>query len=104
MSSSLTAAVFVIITCLASGILTENDTKPAVYFSLIVSGGENGFKSSGIVPAIDIALEAIDTQLLPGYNLTYETPPRNSKVSYVIATKCKFQHTFTCKTVTCGIA
>ena len=82
-SSSLKAAALVIVTCLTctSGTPTENDTKPAVYFSLIVSGGENGFKSSGIVPGIDIALEAVeDKQLLPHYNLTYETPPRNSKV------------------------
>ena len=79
MSSSLTVATFVIVTCLTSGILTENESKQ-VYFSLILSNGENGFNSSGVVPAVDIALKAIeDKQLLPGYNLTY-APPRNSKV------------------------
>ena len=34
----------------------ENDTVKPVYFSLIISGGENGFRSSGGVPSIDIAL------------------------------------------------
>ena len=57
-----------------------NETKP-VYFSLIISGGENGsFRSSGGIPSIDIALEAIQSRrILPGYNLTYDRV-RNSKV------------------------
>ena len=51
-----------------------------VYFSFIVSNGEYGYRSSGVVPSVDIALEAIENQqLLPGYNLTFETV-RNSKV------------------------
>ena len=51
-----------------------------VYFSFIVSNGQYGYRSSGAVPSVDIALEAIQSQqLLPGYNLTYETI-RNSKV------------------------
>ena len=32
----------------------ENDTVKPEYFSLIISGGENGFKSSGGIPSIDI--------------------------------------------------
>ena len=57
-----------------------NETKP-VYFSLIISGGENGsFRSSGGIPSIDIALEAVQSRrILPGYNLTYDRV-RNSKV------------------------
>ena len=52
-----------------------------VYFSFIVSNGEYGYRSSGAVPSVDIALEAVQSQqLLPGYNLTYETV-RNSKVA-----------------------
>ena len=56
-------------------------TEPVcVYFSLIVSGGENGFRSTGVIPAIDIALEEIERQqILPGYNLTYDKY-QNSKV------------------------
>ena len=55
-------------------------SKSPVYFSLFASGGENGFRSSGAIPAIDIALEMIErNQLLPGYNFTYETW-RDSKV------------------------
>ena len=58
----------------------ENDTVKRVYFSLIISGGENGFKSSGGILSIDIALEKIiELQILPGYKLTYENI-RNSKV------------------------
>ena len=57
-----------------------NETQP-VYFSLIVSRGENGYNSSGAIPAIHIALEEIERhQLLRDYNLTYVTA-RNSKVS-----------------------
>ena len=64
----------------------ENDTVKPVYFSLIISGGENGFKSSGGIPSIDIALEKIiELQILPGYNLTYENI-RNSKVRGIIKT------------------
>ena len=63
-------------------VLAENATKQ-VYFSLIFSGGENGYNSSGGIPAIDIALQEIEKQqLLPGYKLAYETA-RNSKVCYV---------------------
>ena len=51
-----------------------------VYFSLIVSGGENGYRSTGGIPSVDLALEAVQkNQLLPGYNLTYDKI-RNSKV------------------------
>ena len=51
-----------------------------IYISLIISGGENGFKSSGGIPSIDIALEKIiELKILPGYNLTYENI-RNLKV------------------------
>ena len=61
-----------------------NDTVKPVYFSLIISGGENGFKSSGGIPSIDIALEKIiELQILPGYNLTYENI-RNSKVRGIL--------------------
>ena len=64
----------------------NDDVKPLVYFSLIISRGENGYNSSGAIPAVDIALEAIESNgLLPGYSLTYETV-RNSKVS----AKCLF--------------
>ena len=55
--------------------------KENVYFSLIISGGENGYRSSGGIPSVDIALEAVERQqLLRDYNLTYEAI-RNSKVS-----------------------
>ena len=58
----------------------HNKTQP-VYFSLIISRGENGYNSSGVVPAIHIALEEIERhELLHDYNLTYVTA-RNSKVS-----------------------
>ena len=48
----------------------------------IVSFGQSGFNSSGVIPAADIALEDInnDPNLLPGYNLTYDRV-RDSEVS-----------------------
>ena len=61
-------------------VVSGQDALKPVYFSFIVSNGEYGYRSSGAVPAIDIALEAVESlQLLPGYNLTYEAV-RNSKV------------------------
>ena len=65
--------------CLAQWVRTEKHTT-SVYFSLILSGGEYGFRSWDAIPAIDIALEAIkDNQLLPAYNFAYKDE-RNSKV------------------------
>ena len=55
-------------------------TKQAVYFSFIVSRGENGYNSSKYIPVINLALELVQSQkLLPGYNLTYDSIG-NSKV------------------------
>ena len=53
-----------------------------VYFSLIVSYGEFGFNSSGVIPAVDIALDYINrSNLLAEYELRYKTV-RNSKVRF----------------------
>ena len=59
---------------------SEAEESP-VYFSLIISGGENGYRSSGGIPSIHLALDSVKkNELLPGYNLTYDII-RNSKVS-----------------------
>lgn len=52
-------------------------------FVLITSYGRYGFNSSGTLPAADIALERINNRsdLLPGYNLAYDTV-RDSEVCY----------------------
>ena len=54
-------------------------------FILITSFGQNGFNSSGLIPAADMALEDINSnsQVLPGYNLMYDTL-RDSEVSMLI--------------------
>ena len=51
-------------------------------FMLMTSFGEFGLNSSGIVPAVRIALEDINASpdILPGYNLTFDEL-RNSQVS-----------------------
>ena len=73
---------------LAYLVRTENGSVKPVYFSLILSRGEYGFRSWDVIPAIDLALEAIkDQQLLPGYNLTYEAAS-NSKVKAVCNNCC----------------
>lgn len=65
----------------------EGDALKPVYFSFIVSNGEYGYRSSGAIPSIDIALEAVqELQLLPGYNLTYSSV-KNSRVSIIIIEK-----------------
>ena len=72
--------VYAVIIVTLVGVCAGEDTKP-VYFSMIISGGEYGYNSSGGIPSIDIALEAVQRrQLLPGYNLTYDRI-RNSKVA-----------------------
>ena len=49
---------------------------------LIVSFGQSGFNSSGVIPAADIALEDINRtpDLLPGYTLKYDRV-RDSEVN-----------------------
>ena len=51
-------------------------------FMLITSFGQFGFNSSGLMPAVDMALEDINSnlQVLPGYSLMYDTL-RDSQVS-----------------------
>ncbi len=47
----------------------------------VVSFGQSGFNSSGVVPAAEIALEDINNAgILPGYRLTYDQV-RDSQVS-----------------------
>ena len=51
-------------------------------FMLIVSFGQSGFNSSGVIPAADMALEDINRNpdVLPNYNLKYDRV-RDSEVS-----------------------
>ena len=53
-----------------------------INFLFIVSFGQFGFNSSGVIPAADIALEDINNNpnILPGYKLTYHGV-RDSQVS-----------------------
>ena len=48
----------------------------------VVSFGQSGFNSSGVIPAAEMALEDInnDPNVLPGYKLTYDRV-RDSQVS-----------------------
>ena len=47
----------------------------------VVSFGQSGFNSSGVIPAAEIALEDINNAgILPGYRLTYDRV-RDSQVS-----------------------
>ena len=49
----------------------------------VVSFGQSGFNSSGVIPAAEIALEDINkAEILPGYRLTYDRV-RDSQVSLV---------------------
>ena len=50
----------------------------------VVSFGQSGFNSSGVIPAAEIALEDINNAgILPGYKLTYDRV-RDSQVSLII--------------------
>ena len=59
-------------------------------FMLITSFGQYGFNSSGQIPAVDMALEDINSnpQVLPGYSLMYDTL-RDSQVSLGLQLKTK---------------
>lgn len=61
-----------------------------VYFSFVTSFGRFGFNASDIIPAVDLALEHINSRsdLLAGYELGYLSV-RDSKVSDVY-TNCFF--------------
>ena len=49
----------------------------------VVSFGQSGFNSSGVIPAADIALEDINNAgVLSGYRLTYDRV-RDSQVSLI---------------------
>ena len=75
--------LLIIFTLFSTHAQAENETT-LVYFSLIVSRGEHGYNSSGVIPAIDIALEEIEqSQLLHNYSLTYVTE-QNSKVGRLV--------------------
>ena len=54
--------------------MTVSAQKQDLNIMLIVSFGQSGFNSSGVVPAADIALEDINRtpDLLPGYTLKYD--------------------------------
>ena len=74
-------ATRILILSAVAGVVCSHGVLRQVYFSFIVSNGENGYRSSGAVPAIDIALETVQQlQILPGYNLTYDVV-KNSKVA-----------------------
>ena len=66
-------------------VLQSNAETEAVHdinILFVVSFGQFGYNSSGVVPAADIALEDInkDPHILPGYRLTYDRV-RDSQVS-----------------------
>ena len=54
-------------------------------FMMIASFGQHGFNSSGALPAVDMALEDInsDPDILSGYNLMYDKV-RDSMVSLAL--------------------
>ena len=60
----------------------ETEVVHDINILLVVSFGQFGYNSSGVIPAADIALEDInkDPDILPGYKLTYDRV-RDSQVS-----------------------
>ena len=62
--------------------LQVNTTTHNLSIMLVVSFGQSGFNSSGVIPAADIALKDINKNpdMLPGYILTYDRV-RDSQVS-----------------------
>ena len=88
MNHILVATVCMVCSPLYGGAQSSGAEISPVYFSLIISGGENGYRSSGGIPSIQLALDAVNkTELLPGYNLTYDSI-RNSQVNMKVQPLC----------------
>ena len=64
---------WILITILLSVTMGGTQQEHNLTFMLVVSFGQFGFNSSGIVPAADLALENInnDPRILKGYRLVY---------------------------------
>ena len=60
--------------CLFVSLQVRSVTAHDLNIMLVVSYGQSGFNSSGVIPAADIAIEDInsDPNILSGYNLTYD--------------------------------
>ena len=71
--------LFCLLLLIASGwsnrALALNPNNTNLTFMFIMSSGQYGFNSSGVIPAADIALEDINNSpdVLPGYNLIYDS-------------------------------
>lgn len=71
--------------CMISALWDPAASQPHnLTFMMIASFGQHGFNSSGALPAVNMALEDInsDPDILPGYNLMYDKV-RDSMVSHV---------------------
>ncbi len=69
--------------CSLAALLRNSEEVEPLNILFVVSFGQSGFNSSGVIPAANIALEDIyDAGILPGYNLTYDKV-RDSEVSNV---------------------
>ena len=64
------------------GLAADSQRPHNLTFMMITSFGQHGVNSSGAIPAVDMALEDInsDPDILPGYNLMYDEV-RDSMVS-----------------------
>ena len=67
----------------------NSGTQKDLTFMFITSFGRFGFNSSGTFPAVDIALEMINSRsdILQGYNLVYDGVVRDSEVSHFLMLK-----------------
>ena len=79
------AIVIILLFTICLLLLQNNAETEAVHdinILFVVSFGQFGYNSSGVIPAADIALEDInnDPDILPGYKLTYDRV-RDSQVS-----------------------
>ena len=74
--------LFVYVIFALSGASVASQANTNLTFMMIVSYGQHGLNSSGALPAVDMALEHInsDPDILSGYNLMYDKV-RDSMVS-----------------------
>ena len=85
-------AALLLFSCVISALkgVSEASLQPHnLTFMMIASFGQYGFNSSGALPAVDMALEDINSNpdVLPGYNLMYDKV-RDSMVSQPGSYKC----------------
>ena len=93
MAAALAAVFLLLLHASVSAAASDAATQP-LYFMFVVSDS-SVFNTTGTAPAVDMALERInsaDSGLLGGYSLRYPIPPLDSMVGLFKTRQCCMNH------------